>query len=414
MDQHSSEHIENCVDFSVLLFKKIPCSVSVDTNTDIFGRIFIMKEIHFFSGVSCLIGLEHFNILHSFGVEYMHCSLLGAQKRLLNYFLNPNFSKCNFYINNDKKQLLNARIMSIKPPAFIVRKPRSMEQRANFKASEYRSLLLFYLPVCLQGVLPSAYVKHVQRFSGAMYKLLKQEISDDEVNQAEHMLYVFVREHQILFGKEAMVMVVHLLKHIAESVRQLGPLWCQSAFAFERNNGCLLKLVRGTTDVLLQASTKYTLSKALVQNKKKPNAQNKILLGKKVKAIEKVLLVHNTETCKTLNFSNISMAVYLRIRLGKTVYTSLSYTRPKRSIDYFIGLKDDSFGMAKFYFIYDQTTYVLIKEYESIGNINHILKVDKTDRILMAPIDNIVKKYLYMKIGFNEYIACEPNPYENE
>ena len=66
------------------------------------------------------------------------------------------------------------------------------------------------------------------------------------------------------------------------------------------------------------------------------------------------------------------------------------------------------------YFEYEQQIYVVVKEFESIGNINHILKVEKTNRIIMAPVNDIIVKYLYMKIGLFEYIASEPNPYEIE
>lgn len=310
--------------------------------------------------------------------------ILGVEKRLLNYFLNPKYRNQKFYINNEKKKLLNARFLSIKPPAYIVRKPRSMDRKANFTASERKTLFLYYLPVCLLGVIPMKYVKHVQHFSAAMYILLRESIPEKEVNKAEMLMITFVKEHQILFGR------------------------------FERNNGCLLKLVNGIKDVLLQVSTKYTLANALSKNNEKRNVQNIILLGRKVKVVEKILRVFNIESLKTLNFSNISLYVHRRIQLGQTIYTSLLYSKQKKSINYFIGLKDDTFGMAKFYFEYENKIFVLMREFLSIDNTNHILKVEKTNQIIMAPIDDIVVKYLYMKIGLNEYIVSEPNPYDNE
>lgn len=77
-------------------------------------------------------------------------------------------------------------------------------------------------------------------------------------------------------------------------------------------------------------------------------------------------------------------------------------------------MKDETFGMAKFYFEFENKVYVLIKEFETIGNINHISKVETTSRIIMAPINDIVVKYLYMKIGLYQYIVSEPNSYEIE
>lgn len=79
------------------------------------------------------------------------------------------------------------------------------------------------------------------------------------------------------------------------------------------------------------------------------NVNGKILLDKSVNVVEKSLRVLNMESFQELNFSNVALNVYKRIKLDKTIYTSLIYTRPKRSIDYFIGLKTDEIGMAKFY-----------------------------------------------------------------
>lgn len=109
-------------------------------------------------------------------------------------------------------------------------------------------------------------MQHFRQLSASVYTLLKAKIYTKEVDEAEIMLHKFVKQHQHLFGKENMVMVIHLLKHLSNSVRNLGPMWCHSAFPFERNNGCLLNLVNGTTDVIHQASSKFTLLKSLPTN----------------------------------------------------------------------------------------------------------------------------------------------------
>lgn len=343
----------------------------------------------------------------------MHCCLLGATKRLCNLFLLSRHSRTDHYIPKRKQIALNNRILKIKPNSSVVRKPRSFNQQANFKASEYRSMLLYYLPICLPGSVPHKYVQHVRLLSAAIYKLLQTNISFEDLVSAEDWLSSFVLQHQNLFGKESMVMVVHMLKHLADSVRHLGPLWSHSAFPFERNNGCLLKLVNGTSDVLHQISSKYALSKSL-STARDSDAEVKILLGKATDFVEHLPLVFDFESLEILNFSEVELEVFKRIRHQNVIYTSLLYTRPKKSIDYFIELVNGTFGAAKFYFVYKQTVYVMLQQYQIIEKIYHISKIKKINRVIMAPIVQIEKKLIFMTVGVNNYVTCPPNPYEIE
>ncbi|KAG4071204.1 hypothetical protein HA402_001194 [Bradysia odoriphaga] len=367
--------------------------------------------------VSCLVAFEHFNILHSISIEYMHCVLLGNQKRILNLFLDSKNKNLPYYIPPKKKKFLNNRIMAIKPNADVVRKPRSLEQKADFKASEYKFLLLYYLPVCLDGCIPKVFVEHIRALSAATYILLQTCIPSAEVLEAEIMLAKYVKQHQKLFGKENMVMNVHLLKHIPNSVRKLGPLWSHSAFSFERNNGVLLKMISGTTDVLLQIASKYCLKQSLAKPAKKSKEMSTVvesLLGKGEVIVEKSMRVLNIETSKELDLSNRDLCAYKRIKLGKVTYTSLLYTKPKKSIDYFVGLTNDMIGMVKFYIELDCKIYVVMDAFEIVDIIHHISKVQPTNQKIMAPIVNIKMKYIYMKVGLSQYITSPPNPFENE
>ncbi len=372
----------------------------------------------FLTDVSCLIGFEHFNIVWSLSPEYMHAILQGMSKRLLNFFIGSKYSNKEYYIHPAARKILNRKILNIRPTSSIVRKARSLNQMANFKASEYRSMLLYYLPICLPGSVPNVYVKHVRLLSAAVYILLKKSIPTEEVDRAERMLLSFVQQHQQLFGEQNMVMVVHLVQHLAESVRQLGPLWCHSAFPFERNNGCLLKLVSGTTDVLHQISSKYCLSKSVKQNDRTKANTNvhtseMRLLGKAVNIKESASNIFDTLSMKELSFDS-ELSVYKRVKFKKIIYTSTLYTRPKRSIDYFIGLSNGKIGKAKYYFNYKTENCVLLQEYEIIDNIDHISRVLNKKQLLIARIVEIEKKFIFMNVGLNSYVVSRPNPYENE
>lgn len=357
------------------------------------------------------MAIERFNIVKGVSVEYMHCVLLGIQKGLTDFFCNPNYSDKMFYMTNKKRTLLDGRILA------LVRKPRSLKQRADYKSSEFRSMLLYYFPICLPGCVQDVYVKHVRLLSAALYIFLKAKITHQEIDEAENKLLQFVQQHQKLFGEESMVMNVHLLKHLAECVRDLGPLWCHSAFAFERNNGVLLKKVNGTTDVLLQISSKYCLSKSVINHQigklgAKSNDSKNGLLGRSVLVTEKSLNVFNIESLKEVNLSNRALHVYKRIKLENVIYTSMLYTLPKKSIDYFIGLENGMIGKAKFYF--ESNDKVVIEEFEIIEQIDHFSRVHPVSRHIMAQVDKIQQKYIFLKVGIKQFITSAPNPYEKE
>ena len=71
-------------------------------------------------------------------------------------------------------------------------------------------------------------------------------------------------------GKETIK--IHSLLHLADDVRNLGPLWTHSCFPFESYNGNLLKLFHGTQNVELQI-----VSSAITQSL--PSLKLKLIQG---------------------------------------------------------------------------------------------------------------------------------------
>ena len=54
-------------------------------------------------------------------------------------------------------------------------------------------------------------------------------------------------------------MNVHMLRHVAQTVRNWGPLWCYSCFPYESLNGHLKSMVHGTRDMTKQVRTPQAL-----------------------------------------------------------------------------------------------------------------------------------------------------------
>lgn len=80
---------------------------------------------------------------------------------------------------------------------------------------------------------------------------------------AEQALRKFVRNFEKLYGATNVSFNVHLLMHLAASVRNWGPLWTTSTFPFESFNGTLLKFFNGTTHVSDQVVKRFLRWRAL-------------------------------------------------------------------------------------------------------------------------------------------------------
>ena len=211
-------------------------------------------------GATLLLLVKHFNIVDGFVVDYMHCVLLGVVRQLCTLWLEK--TQEAWYVGN-KIVSLDQTLLSIKPPSNLTRTPRSLMQRAQWKASEWRNWLLFYSLFTLQGVLPSNYFAHYLLLVESLFILLSNSISPDELTYAEHQLHNFVAELTVLYGLEYMSYNIHLLQHLATSVREWGPLWGTSNFMFENSNGFLLDLFNGTQGISVQICNTFALYRNL-------------------------------------------------------------------------------------------------------------------------------------------------------
>lgn len=172
--------------------------------------------------ISCMIGEGDFDLVNGFGIDYMHCILLGVSNKLMDLWLNSTNHKQQYYIDRKGQNLLNMRIINIKPTSQITRKPRSIFERADYKANEVRSLLLYYLRYSLSGVLKNCYINNFHLLSSATYMLLKDRISKEGVDIAEKRLIEFANGFEKLYGPSNVTLNVHLVRHIGSAVRNLG------------------------------------------------------------------------------------------------------------------------------------------------------------------------------------------------
>ena len=87
------------------------------------------------------------------------------------------------------------------------------------------------------------------------------KIAHSKVEMAESCLKKFVWQMEVLYGLSSCTFNVHQMTHLANGVRNCGPLWATSAFMMEGNNHVLLRMFHGTQHVPWQISETFMLAR---------------------------------------------------------------------------------------------------------------------------------------------------------
>lgn len=364
--------------------------------------------IHGVTGISCMIAARQFDLINGFSIDYMHCVLLGVTRKLLDLWFNSKHHKEPFYINKKRQDVLDQRILKIKPTFEITRKPRSINDRADFKANELRSHLLYYLRYCLVDLLPQRYITHFQLLSAAVYMLLEEEIPLENISLAETKLVNFVNQYEKFYGKSNITMNMHMLRHLARSVHQLGPLWSQSTFAFETNNGILVHSRHAKNHCLQQMAWKYSTKAALRSTEKK--CAETILDGKKS------IIQVESEDIQIFKDSGFNVPSNKFIIYDKITVNGIKFSSKKSkvvsTIDYFVKCRNSEIGAVLYYFTSADGTFALIELYEKQSKTDHLIEIKATRCKKVINVKDISFKLIYMKIREQEIVTKIPNRYE--
>jgi len=179
------------------------------------GQVDEVKGVISVSPFFCLLW---FNLVFGLCGDYMHAVLLGVTKAVTGFFLDSSNKDENFYIGLKFKEV-DDRLLKIIPPTSVSWRPRSLKERAHWKANEWRMWLLLYSLPCLQGALKPAYLKHHCLLVTAIFILLGDHITKYDLKSAATYLMIYVYDFQKLYGKRHMSFNVHLLLHFGRFVK---------------------------------------------------------------------------------------------------------------------------------------------------------------------------------------------------
>lgn len=103
-------------------------------------------------GSSILINIPNINIINCFSLDYMHLICLSIVKKLIKLWLK---GPLNVRIQSSKSKILSSLLLSLKSSITndFQRKPRDVDEVSRWKATEFRTFLIYLGPLVLKNVI---------------------------------------------------------------------------------------------------------------------------------------------------------------------------------------------------------------------------------------------------------------------
>ena len=283
-----------------------------------------------------------------FPIDYMHLVCLGGTKRLLTVLMKgPNLSqrlKKNVVQEiSDKLKILQAYT-----PNDFSRKPRSLEEVAHWKATEFRLFLLYIGPVALKDSLSSDQYDNFMIFSVAVTCLIDPQLCS-ETTYIRTLLKNFIEHLQVLYRPFPIVYNLHCLYHLADDANRFGNLDQFSGFPFENHLGILKKLIRSPSNPLAQA----------IRRLSEKDSQN-ILIKKRERA---VVSQEHDEGPLPVRIDSTSVRQYRKIELPLSTNGSITTAEPNHCI-----MVNNEPSLVQNIFVKDNKPYIVYKRFLKKSN----------------------------------------------
>lgn len=201
-------------------------------------------------GTTILENIPHLNMVNSFALDPMHLLYLGVVKKIITLWCS---GKPPSRLSFNQIQKISASLISLRSdvPCEFNRKPRSLAEYKRWKATEFRTFVLYTGIIVLQSTLNKDLYLHFVTLHVCL-TILSNSKFHSYIDYADSLFKYFVKTFGILYGKDNISHNVHNLLHLCNDVKYFGPLEQFSAFPFENYMQTILKHIRKSEKPLEQ------------------------------------------------------------------------------------------------------------------------------------------------------------------
>lgn len=215
----------------------------------------LRKDENYHVGHSAILKLSDFDLVNNVPLDYMHLVCLGIMRKLLYMWL---FGKVEVRLQYRKVETISLQlenVLKLYIPCEFVRKPRSLAFVKLWKATEFRTIILYTGCVVFKLLRKNLYnhflVLHVA------IRILCCSQFEEYIDYAQKLLQFFVSSFKLLYGIYNISHNVHGLIHLAQDTKKFDTLDTFSSFKYENYLQILKNLLKKHDQPLQQVVRRY-------------------------------------------------------------------------------------------------------------------------------------------------------------
>ncbi|KAK3912918.1 Halomucin, partial [Frankliniella fusca] len=213
-------------------------------------------------GLSPLMLLEpYLDLREGQAVDDLHQDHEGSAADLTELLLTtPDARRNRNLANVALLRAIDDKMLSIKTPGRISRKPRSITKMSSYTGSEWRNWLFYYGVPCLLDLIKPEYLDILAALSHACYLLSQDSIEPQHIEHAERLFQRVATRFENTFGVGCLKYNLHVTTmHKVRCVRNLGNPFAYSTYNFESLHRKVIGKVTSPKGAIMQVITRSML-----------------------------------------------------------------------------------------------------------------------------------------------------------